>query len=246
MRRHLSGRLQPAPAGPGGLPGGVSGARDAVLLGGSPETGLIAVSSSASLSSAAAAAQAVAEGNKTLYLGNLHPFVTEQTLQEVFAGLGGITELKVGGSGGLAPPLAWRAGALPDRGVWRRACWAVWTAASRGPAARAGRRVVTGHLALDGPAATCSAAWPGIVRAHAESALPMRCRRACAGARSGLAQMPVPPPPSSPPRHRSSRTRPRASLRAMALPSSQVCARSGVGGEGWRGWLESSWWRSAQ
>lgn len=84
------------PQGPGGLPGGVDGSGDSVLLGGSPETGLIAVSSSASLaSSAAAAAQAAAEGNKTLYLGNLHPFVTEQTLQEVFAGLGGITELKV-------------------------------------------------------------------------------------------------------------------------------------------------------
>lgn len=27
--------------------------------------------------------------------GNLHPFVTEEVLQEVFAGLGGITELKV-------------------------------------------------------------------------------------------------------------------------------------------------------
>lgn len=86
----------PVPAGSDGLPGGVPGA-EGVLLGGSPETGLIAVSSSASLTSSAAAAQAAAEGNKTLYLGNLHPFVTEQTLQEVFAGLGGITELKVWG-----------------------------------------------------------------------------------------------------------------------------------------------------
>jgi nucleolysin TIA-1/TIAR len=33
--------------------------------------------------------------NKTLYLGNLHPFVTELHLQEVFAGLDGIAELKV-------------------------------------------------------------------------------------------------------------------------------------------------------
>lgn len=33
--------------------------------------------------------------NKTLYLGNLHPFVTELHLQEVFAGLDGISELKV-------------------------------------------------------------------------------------------------------------------------------------------------------
>ncbi|KAL4437767.1 hypothetical protein ABPG77_005679 [Micractinium sp. CCAP 211/92] len=87
-------RLPLAQQGSDGLPGGVPGA-EGVLLGGSPETGLIAVSSSASLTSSAAAAQAAAEGNKTLYLGNLHPFVTEQTLQEVFAGLGGITELKV-------------------------------------------------------------------------------------------------------------------------------------------------------
>ena len=40
--------------------------------------------------------------NKTLYLGNLHPFVTEATLQDVFAGLGGITELKVRGRGAAA------------------------------------------------------------------------------------------------------------------------------------------------
>jgi nucleolysin TIA-1/TIAR len=33
--------------------------------------------------------------NKTLYLGNLHPFVTEITLQEVFSGLPGVTEVKV-------------------------------------------------------------------------------------------------------------------------------------------------------
>lgn len=89
----------------------MDGSGDSVLLGGSPETGLIAVSSSASLaSSAAAAAQAAAEGNKTLYLGNLHPFVTEQTLQEVFAGLGGITELKVGRQG---------PGCVPTRGLSR-------------------------------------------------------------------------------------------------------------------------------
>lgn len=65
------------------------------LLGGSPETGLIAVSSNTSLASSAAAGGSQDASNKTLYLGNLHPFVTEQTLQEVFAGLGGITELKV-------------------------------------------------------------------------------------------------------------------------------------------------------
>lgn len=105
-------------AGPGGLPAGVvtppggegttasaasaaaAAAAAAVgLLGGSPETGLIAVSSNASLASSAAANGAPGQdgGNKTLYLGNLHPFVTEQTLQDVFAGLGGITELKVRG-----------------------------------------------------------------------------------------------------------------------------------------------------
>ncbi|PRW50946.1 oligouridylate-binding 1-like [Chlorella sorokiniana] len=101
------------PQGPGGLPAGVvtppggegtaasaaaaAAAAAAVgLLGGSPETGLIAVSSNASLASSAAAGGAGQDAsNKTLYLGNLHPFVTEQTLQEVFAGLGGITELKV-------------------------------------------------------------------------------------------------------------------------------------------------------
>lgn len=33
--------------------------------------------------------------NKTLYLGNLHPFVTEATLHDVFQGLDGIKELKV-------------------------------------------------------------------------------------------------------------------------------------------------------
>ena len=104
-------------AGPGGLPAGVvtppggegtaasaasaaaAAAAAAVgLLGGSPETGLIAVSSNASLaSSAATGAPGQDASNKTLYLGNLHPFVTEQTLQDVFAGLGGITELKVRG-----------------------------------------------------------------------------------------------------------------------------------------------------
>jgi hypothetical protein len=85
----------------------------------SPETGLIAVSSSASLASNGGATGGAAasngagpgsadgsgggsegsgdggDGNRTLYLGNLHPFVTEATLQEVFAGLAGITELKV-------------------------------------------------------------------------------------------------------------------------------------------------------
>ena len=34
-------------------------------------------------------------GNRTLYLGNLHPFVTEDTLREVFNGCEGVTELKV-------------------------------------------------------------------------------------------------------------------------------------------------------
>ena len=34
-------------------------------------------------------------GNRTLYLGNLHPFVTEDTLREVFHGCEGVTELKV-------------------------------------------------------------------------------------------------------------------------------------------------------
>ena len=104
-----SPRLPPAVAGPGGLPAGVvtppggdgsaassaaAAAAAAGLLGSSPEAGLIAVSSHASLASSAATGSG-GEGNKTLYLGNLHPFVTEATLQEVFAGLGGITELKV-------------------------------------------------------------------------------------------------------------------------------------------------------
>lgn len=42
------------------------------------------------------ASSAAGESNATLYLGNLHPFVSEATLLELFAGLGGITELKVG------------------------------------------------------------------------------------------------------------------------------------------------------
>eukprot|EP00887_Chlorella_sp_A99_P001281 scaffold14.g1281.t1 len=113
------------PTAPGGLhkPAMIgassNGSAASVLLGSSPDTGLIAVSSSASLQSGAGAAPsssgaggppaggrseaggssstgtADSLGNKTLYLGNLHPFVTEQTLQELFAGLGGITELKV-------------------------------------------------------------------------------------------------------------------------------------------------------
>lgn len=61
-----------------------------------PETGLIAVSSASSLSHGnGSTASGGANGNRTLYLGNLHPFVTEATLQEVFSGLDGITELKV-------------------------------------------------------------------------------------------------------------------------------------------------------
>jgi hypothetical protein len=64
-----------------------------LAAGGSGGSGLLAVSpSSASLASSGAAG---ADSNRTLYLGNLHPFVSEATLQEVFAGLGGITELKV-------------------------------------------------------------------------------------------------------------------------------------------------------
>lgn len=41
------------------------------------------------------ASSAAGESNATLYLGNLHPFVSEATLLELFAGLGGITELKL-------------------------------------------------------------------------------------------------------------------------------------------------------
>ncbi|PSC75397.1 oligouridylate-binding 1-like [Micractinium conductrix] len=78
--------------GPGGLPLTSVSVASVLALGGNPGTGLIAVSSTASLASSAAGGH---EGNKTLYLGNLHPFVTEATLQDVFAGLGGITELKV-------------------------------------------------------------------------------------------------------------------------------------------------------
>lgn len=135
----------PHSAGPGGLPAGVvtppggegtaasaasaaaAAAAAAVgLLGGSPETGLIAVSSNASLASSAAANGVPGQdaGNKTLYLGNLHPFVTEQTLQDVFAGLGGITELKVGGLGG--------AGSLYSLAAHGRSCAAA--VAGSGPA----------------------------------------------------------------------------------------------------------------
>lgn len=110
-------RAPPSPnpkpcAGPGSLPAAVVAAAAAAAADGSAllgsasaaheAHGLIAVSSSASLASSAAGgggAPSSAGGgdyNKTLYLGNLHPFVTEATLQEVFAGLGGITELKVG------------------------------------------------------------------------------------------------------------------------------------------------------
>lgn len=93
----------PAPphliAGPGGLPLTSVSVASVLALGGNPGTGLIAVSSTASLASSAAGGH---EGNKTLYLGNLHPFVTEATLQDVFAGLGGITELKVRGRGAAA------------------------------------------------------------------------------------------------------------------------------------------------
>jgi nucleolysin TIA-1/TIAR len=55
------------------------------------DTGLIAVSSHSSL----AGSTGSDTPNHTLYLGNLHPFVTEAMLQEVFAGLSGINELKV-------------------------------------------------------------------------------------------------------------------------------------------------------
>jgi len=64
----------------------------------SPEndTGLMAASSTSSLNHRAGSSTSVGNTvNATLYLGNLHPFVTETTLQEVFAGLDGITELKV-------------------------------------------------------------------------------------------------------------------------------------------------------
>jgi len=46
-------------------------------------------------SSASGSASGSSQHNKTLYLGNLHPFVTEAHLRELFAGLMGITELKV-------------------------------------------------------------------------------------------------------------------------------------------------------
>lgn len=65
------------------------------------EAGLLPVSSTDSLgggtagSSATGSGNSQAQRNKTLYLGNLHPFVTEAHLRELFAGLLGITELKV-------------------------------------------------------------------------------------------------------------------------------------------------------
>ena len=46
-------------------------------------------------SSASGSASGSLQHNKTLYLGNLHPFVSEAHLRELFAGLMGITELKV-------------------------------------------------------------------------------------------------------------------------------------------------------
>lgn len=90
------------PAAADGQAGGGAGPKPGVapragtsLLGSAPadaETGLIAVSSQGSLGGSSSDAAAP---NQTLYLGNLHPFVSEATLQEVFAGLLGITELKV-------------------------------------------------------------------------------------------------------------------------------------------------------
>lgn len=87
-----------------------------LAAGGSGSGGVLALSpSSASLASSGAAG---ADSNRTLYLGNLHPFVSEATLQEVFAGLGGVTELKVikdkatGVSAGYG--FAKFAGVLPD------------------------------------------------------------------------------------------------------------------------------------
>ena len=65
------------------------------------DAGLLPVSSTDSLgghtanSSATGSGNSQAQRNKTLYLGNLHPFVTETHLRELFAGLLGITELKV-------------------------------------------------------------------------------------------------------------------------------------------------------
>jgi nucleolysin TIA-1/TIAR len=71
------------------------------------EAGLLTVSNDGSLngnsaddgnegrSSASGSASSSSQNNKTLYLGNLHPFVTEAHLRELFAGLMGINELKV-------------------------------------------------------------------------------------------------------------------------------------------------------
>jgi RNA recognition motif-containing protein len=61
------------------------------------ETGGNAAPAAAAASEAGASEASSQSGadNKTLYLGNLHPFVTEITLQEVFSGLSGVTEVKV-------------------------------------------------------------------------------------------------------------------------------------------------------
>ncbi|KAL4537847.1 hypothetical protein Ndes2526B_g04291 [Nannochloris sp. 'desiccata'] len=92
-------------------PNGVAKEAPASTHGGEPrlppnEAGLLTVSADGSIngsvgdgnagrSSASGSASGSSQHNKTLYLGNLHPFVTEAHLRELFAGLMGITELKV-------------------------------------------------------------------------------------------------------------------------------------------------------
>ena len=62
------------------------------------DAGLLAVSSTGSLGGGAGGSTnsgGSSKQNRTLYLGNLHPFITEAHLRELFNGLMGITELKV-------------------------------------------------------------------------------------------------------------------------------------------------------
>lgn len=83
-----------ASAGPGSTAGAATVAPSAVTAA-VQANGELLQSGASSVAGSIGGSEGINAGNKTLYLGNLHPFVTEQTLQELFSGLGGITELKV-------------------------------------------------------------------------------------------------------------------------------------------------------